>query len=184
MWLRAAALLSGLAGVVLLVGLGPPALYDHIASDRHRAAAEAWTRAGFVIAALLVLVALGIRVDRAHRRWWLRAAAVMGALVGLTGIVLLVWLAPPALYRYVDNEKDRASAEAATRTGMIAGLVGIAALAGLVFTARTYRLTQEGHITDRYTKAIEQLGSDKLDVRLGGIYALDPQQACRSLGSA
>ena len=38
---------------------------------------------------------------------------------------------------------------------------------------RTYRLTQQGQITDRYTKAIEQLGSDKLDVRLGGIYALE-----------
>ena len=28
-------------------------------------------------------------------------------------------------------------------------------------------------MTDRYTKAIEQLGSDKLDVRIGGIYALE-----------
>ncbi len=28
-------------------------------------------------------------------------------------------------------------------------------------------------MTDRYTKAIEQLGSDKLDVRLGGVYALE-----------
>ena len=28
-------------------------------------------------------------------------------------------------------------------------------------------------MTDRYTKSIEQLGSDKLDVRLGGIYALE-----------
>ncbi|MEU4836437.1 pentapeptide repeat-containing protein [Streptosporangium sp. NPDC023615] len=28
-------------------------------------------------------------------------------------------------------------------------------------------------MTDRYTKAIEQLGSDKLDIRLGGIYALE-----------
>jgi uncharacterized protein YjbI with pentapeptide repeats len=31
----------------------------------------------------------------------------------------------------------------------------------------------EGQLTDRYTKAIEQLGSDKLDVRIGGIYALE-----------
>jgi hypothetical protein len=38
---------------------------------------------------------------------------------------------------------------------------------------RTYRLTQQGQITDRYTRAIEQLGSDKLDVRLGGVYALE-----------
>jgi hypothetical protein len=31
----------------------------------------------------------------------------------------------------------------------------------------------EGHLTDRYTKAVEQLGSDKIEVRLGGIYALE-----------
>ena len=30
-------------------------------------------------------------------------------------------------------------------------------------------MSQEGQITDRFTKAIEQLGSDKLEVRLGGI---------------
>ena len=28
-------------------------------------------------------------------------------------------------------------------------------------------------MTDRYTRAIKQLGSDKLDVRIGGIYALE-----------
>ena len=32
---------------------------------------------------------------------------------------------------------------------------------------------EQGQVTDRYTKAIEQLGSDKLDVRIGGIYALE-----------
>ena len=31
----------------------------------------------------------------------------------------------------------------------------------------------QGRVTDRYTKAIDQLGSDKLDVRIGGIYALE-----------
>jgi hypothetical protein len=38
---------------------------------------------------------------------------------------------------------------------------------------RTVELTEQGQVTDRYTKAIEQLGSDKLDVRIGGIYALE-----------
>jgi hypothetical protein len=33
-------------------------------------------------------------------------------------------------------------------------------------------LTKQGQVTDRYTKAIEQLGSDNLGVRVGGIYAL------------
>jgi hypothetical protein len=35
------------------------------------------------------------------------------------------------------------------------------------------QVTEQGQITERYTKAVEQLGSDKLDVRLGGIYALE-----------
>jgi len=32
---------------------------------------------------------------------------------------------------------------------------------------------REGQITDRYTKAIEQLGSSTIDVTIGGIYALE-----------
>jgi hypothetical protein len=35
------------------------------------------------------------------------------------------------------------------------------------------RLTREGQITDRFSRAVDQLGSDKLDVRLGGIYGLE-----------
>ena len=37
----------------------------------------------------------------------------------------------------------------------------------------TLRLTEQGQITERFTRAIEQLGSDKLEIRLGGIYALE-----------
>ncbi|MFF7253683.1 hypothetical protein [Streptomyces microflavus] len=33
-------------------------------------------------------------------------------------------------------------------------------------------LAKEGQITDRYTAAVGNLGEDKMDVRLGGIYAL------------
>lgn len=35
------------------------------------------------------------------------------------------------------------------------------------------RLAQEGQLTDRYAKAIEQLGDDRLYIRLGGIFALE-----------
>jgi uncharacterized protein YjbI with pentapeptide repeats len=38
---------------------------------------------------------------------------------------------------------------------------------------RTHELTEQGQVTERYTKAIEQLGSEKLDIRIGGIYALE-----------
>ena len=37
----------------------------------------------------------------------------------------------------------------------------------------TLEATREGQLADRYGRAIEQLGSDKLDVRIGGIYALE-----------
>jgi hypothetical protein len=55
----------------------------------------------------------------------------------------------------------------------LAGLIGVGALLTFWLNSRVYRLTQQGQITERYTKAIEQLGSDKLDVRMGGIYALE-----------
>jgi hypothetical protein len=54
---------------------------------------------------------------------------------------------------------------------------GLFAAGALIFTAlnfvpsqrtvdlsrRTFELTEQGQVTDRYTKAVEQLGSDKLD---------------------
>src|SRR5207247_10793863 len=50
---------------------------------------------------------------------------------------------------------------------------GLLAAGALVFTARNFILSREGQVTDRYAKAIEQLGSKELDVRIGGIYALE-----------
>ena len=50
---------------------------------------------------------------------------------------------------------------------------GVLAAGALLYTALNFQLAREGHVTDRYTKAIEQLGSDRLNVRLGAIYALE-----------
>lgn len=59
-------------------------------------------------------------------------------------------------------------------------LSGVAVLTGLIFawqqlgqTSDNLRVSQEGQITDRFTRAVDQLGSDDLTVRLGGIYALE-----------
>jgi hypothetical protein len=72
--------------------------------------------------------------------------------------------------------------------GLLGGLIGGAALLlGLFYTAQTVRTaqrtlqvnqetlrtTQEGQITERFTRAIEHLGDKRLTVRLGGIYALE-----------
>jgi hypothetical protein len=50
---------------------------------------------------------------------------------------------------------------------------GLLAAGALVYTALTFRLSRESQVTDRYTKAIEQLGSERLDVQLDAIYALE-----------
>jgi hypothetical protein len=56
----------------------------------------------------------------------------------------------------------------------VGGIVGGSALLfGLYFTARNLQVSQEGQITERFTRAIDQLGSDKIEIRLGGIYALE-----------
>lgn len=56
----------------------------------------------------------------------------------------------------------------------------LTAVAALWFSAKSlgstekqYALSEQGQVTDRFTKAVEQLGSDKMDIRLGGIYSLE-----------
>src|SRR5664280_1939441 len=96
-----------------------------------------------------------------------------GLLAGVAAI-LVVWSLPSLLTRYPRvDAAARHTAITATRTGLAAILAVLGAGVGLAYTARTYRLSREGHLTDRYTRAVEQLGSDKIEVRLGGIYALE-----------
>ena len=93
----------------------------------------------------------------------------------VAAILLVVWVLPSLLTRHphIDTAADRHRAVTDTRTVLVAMLAVVGAAGGIAYTARTYRLSREGHITDRYSKAIEQLGSDKIEVRLGGIYALE-----------
>jgi membrane protein implicated in regulation of membrane protease activity len=113
-------------------------------------------------------------MERRRRPWVWALACVLG-LAALAGIMLAVWKLPSLLYGDVSNASADARLQVAGgfRTALVAGLAGLAALGSLAMATRTYRLTQQGQITERYTKAIEQLGSNKLDVRLGGIYALE-----------
>ena len=56
---------------------------------------------------------------------------------------------------------------------MVQAIGGAVLFIGLYFTLRNLQLTQDKQITEHYTRAVEQLGSDKLEVRLGAIYALE-----------
>jgi hypothetical protein len=57
-------------------------------------------------------------------------------------------------------------------------LAGTALLSGLYFTWRTLQVNREGQITERFTRAIDQLGKIEngkklFEIRVGGIYALE-----------
>jgi hypothetical protein len=47
------------------------------------------------------------------------------------------------------------------------------AAVGALYTARTFGLNRRGQVTERFTRAVDQLASRELSVRLGGIYALE-----------
>ncbi|RJQ79793.1 pentapeptide repeat-containing protein [Pseudonocardiaceae bacterium YIM PH 21723] len=56
---------------------------------------------------------------------------------------------------------------------LLQAVAGALVLIGASATWRQVQVNREGQITDRFTHAIDQLGSDNIDVRLGGLYALE-----------
>jgi hypothetical protein len=55
----------------------------------------------------------------------------------------------------------------------LSGIGTLAAAGAAWLSALASRRSARGQITDRYTKAVSQLGDKNLDVRLGGIFALE-----------
>ena len=92
-----------------------------------------------------------------------------------------LWKVPQLQVRYAKDvqAKDRFNSENEARKTLATILGGIVVLAGAYFTWQNVQLAKEGQVTDRFAKAIEQLGAvdgsgnKKLEVRLGGIYALE-----------
>ncbi|MFI6938570.1 pentapeptide repeat-containing protein [Streptomyces sp. NPDC050418] len=69
--------------------------------------------------------------------------------------------------------EQSAQAKNNVRGRMLQAAGGLLAMVAVFYTARTFRLSRQQQVTDRYTGAVEQLGSASLEVRLGGIYALE-----------
>lgn len=110
--------------------------------------------------------------------WLVLAIVTAGCVVGFA--YLLLWYGPDLIARHDIGSVSGPvrllrlqQARDAARGRLLTLGAGLFALGALIFTARNFGLAREGQMTDRYTKAIEQLGSDKLDVRIGGIYALE-----------
>ncbi|GII29973.1 hypothetical protein Pmi06nite_34150 [Planotetraspora mira] len=72
---------------------------------------------------------------------------------------------------------DRLQAENDVRSTLLQGLGGLLALGGIALgaaaTMRQVHISREGQFIDLFTKAIEDLASDKLSVRHGGVYAME-----------
>jgi uncharacterized protein YjbI with pentapeptide repeats len=112
---------------------------------------------------------------------------VAAAVVVVAGVYVVFWPVSDLIARHdvgAISGLHRAAALQAARDAARGRLLtfgaGLFAAGALVYTARnftlsrrTFELTEQGQVTDHYTKAIEQLGSDKLEVRIGGVYALE-----------
>jgi Pentapeptide repeats (8 copies) len=113
---------------------------------------------------------------------WL-AGGIVAVIVALASAWLLFMPAADWLARQDAGSASGAllqPARDAARGQLLALGAGLFAAGALIFTARNvtlarraFELIEQGQVTDRYTRAVEQLGSDKLDVRVGGIYALE-----------
>jgi hypothetical protein len=115
--------------------------------------------------------------------------AALGVMVGIWALIYVPKMQvpvcpsdqsglPPKICFDIENEARRTLAYI---------LGGILAIIGITLAHRRIRalerqvqigheqlqVAQEGQITERFTRAIEQLGSDRMEVRLGGIYALE-----------
>ena len=120
---------------------------------------------------------------------WVVVAALGGALVLWLILFAPRLLVPAASQADLRDVPDAAKWQARdsriklqndARTTLLQGLGGLAVLLAAFYTyqqvqtgRRQLHLAQQGQVTERITRAIDQLGSDHLDVRLGGIYALE-----------
>ena len=138
-----------------------------------------WLPLLLVAAGLVLGLGLSSRRGRAAARWpqarlTTRPVCWAAAAVGVLLVLVLVVLPPRfTVYRSFDKAADELKAQNDVRTTLLQALAGGVLLLGAYFTWRQLRVTLEGQLTDRYTKAVDQLGSDHLDVRVGGIYALE-----------
>lgn len=112
-----------------------------------------------------------VKVSRARRRFKHRGNKwpkfVRYAIRAFLALVLLIlvlqfWVSP-------ETPEERTSFLQVSAQ-VIAGTVFAL---GLFFTWETLQVNREGQITERFTRAIDQLGHEKIQIRLGAIFALE-----------
>ena len=129
--------------------------------------------------------------DLTLQRWLGNAAIFILSLAVILGLIYAIQVVPEWQVKRASVRSTKPLPEAETTPAEIATLQnefrktaiqvvgGIFALIAVYFTYRRVRVSEQGHITDRYSKAIELLGATtaenkpNIEVRLGAIYALE-----------
>jgi hypothetical protein len=135
------------------------------------------------IAAIILIIIPSSPLRRARRALHLSAAGLLGGTLVLLG-VLLILLSVFFLPGYLTSTShmtgsrnlsasDYLKAQNDVRGTLLQGVAGLILVIGALGTWRQIRIAREGQITERFTRAVDQLGSDKLDIRMGGVYALE-----------
>src|SRR5215208_5521559 len=114
-------------------------------------------------------------------RWFLRSG-LRWAILALV-IVAFLWFIPQLQGAYFSQPvpaKERPALVNEYRRTWAQIIGGFGLLLGLYFTWRRVEISQDQQVTERFTRAIDQLGATddttskpRLEVRLGGIYALE-----------
>src|SRR5215208_2409167 len=122
-----------------------------------------------------------MRAIREGIRWFLRSGLRWAILALL--IVAFLWFVPQLQGEYFSQKvpaKERPALVNEYRRTWAQIIGGVGLLLGLYFTWRRVEISQDQQVTERFTRAIDQLGAtdDKTgnprrEVRLGGIYALE-----------
>src|ERR1700690_3552439 len=122
-----------------------------------------------------------LRSYKTQRRWMPKLGRLMapasvliltGAAIGLA--VLLAFKVPGwfSALASIQDVKDRLTLENEILKNLMQVVGGAFLVVGVYFTWRNTYLAKEGQLTDRFNKAIDHLGDEKVEIRLGGIYAL------------
>lgn len=110
---------------------------------------------------------------------------ILKSILWINRLPVLVKLAPfiaafifSAIAWYIDPDQIRSkknTTEARKDVVQITAqiLVGLSVTYGGYLAWQRLEVSREDQINDRYTRAIDQLGSERLEIRLGGIYALE-----------
>ena len=112
----------------------------------------------------------------------------MGACCLLALLIVGLFLAPRLLYPPLTGADLGAIADPVTRiqlqqaqdqlqnnvrSVLLQATAGLLVVLGAMATWRQVHVNREGQITERLTRAVDHIGSENADVRIGGIYALE-----------